>query len=305
MKTKQKVTKRVPLKDKAKRQAKRYLVPHKSNHYRPHLIRAQGVIAVLILALLAQVVYGYITTGHFQVLGRVSHVTTADLLADTNTERQKAGIQPLALNDQLSQAAFSKAKDMLANDYWAHTSPTGVTPWQWLQQVDYNYSVAGENLAKNYPSASTTVAAWMGSEAHRANVLNASYQDVGFAVVDGELNGRETTLIVAYYASPATVAAVKGSTDSANHVEAAPALVGSVNPFAYFASAAQSLSPVSIAFLGLFALIAIIGVVAHHFRNRLPKAWKRSWRLHHGMYTFWGMIALGVMVILATGGGQI
>ncbi len=109
---------------------------------------------------------------------------------------------------------------------------------------------------------------------------------------------------MAYYGAPATVAAVQGSNNAGAPLEFAPPVSGT-NPFAYFATALQSLSPVTIAVLGLLALVAIVGAAAHHYRDKLPKGWKRSWRLHHGMYTFWGMIALGVMIILATGGGQI
>jgi uncharacterized membrane protein YedE/YeeE len=77
------------------------------------------------------------------------------------------------------------------------------------------------------------------------------------------------------------------------------------SPVAYFGSALETLSPVTIAILGLLAVVAIVGVTAHHYRKQLPKAWKKSWRVHHGLYTFVGMIALGVLVIIATGGGQI
>jgi hypothetical protein len=55
---------------------------------------------------------------------------------------------------------------------------------------------------------------------------------------------------------------------------------------AYFASAVQSLSPISVAVLLLLALIAVVGATAHHYRNKLPKEWRQSWRVHHGMYTF-------------------
>ncbi len=290
---------------KVRRHTKRALVPHKANDYRPHLSRLSGVTVVLAIALLAQVIYGFATTGHFEILGRVSDIDTVELLADTNGERSKQGVAALTLNDQLAQAAFLKAQDMFTNNYWAHTSPTGVHPWKWLGDAGYNYSVAGENLAKNYPTADATVAAWMNSPTHRENVLNGKYSEVGFAVVEGTLEGRDTVLVVAFYGSPVTVAATQGAT------AASPTFTGSTvsgegsNPLTYFGSAVQSLSPVTILILGLFAVVAIVGAAAHHYRDKLPKTWQRSWKLHHGMYTFWGMLALGALVIVATGGGQI
>ena len=305
MKTKQKqIKKPQTVRAKVTHHAKRILVPHKGNNFRPHLIRPHGLIAVLLIAILAQAVYSITTTGNFQVLGRTSNVQTVTLLADTNKERQAEGLGDLTLNDQLSQAAFLKATDMFKHDYWAHTSPSGVEPWKWFGDAGYNYSVAGENLAKNYPTADTTVAAWMNSPSHRENILNGKYVDVGFAVVDGTLEGRATTLVVAFYGAPVTYAAVQGQGTAAPATFSTPNLQGS-NPAEFFGSALQSLSPVTVAILGLLAVVAIVGVAAHHYRKNLPKAWKKTWRLHHGMYTFIGTLLFGVLIILATGGGQI
>ena len=281
------------------------LVPHKGNHYRPHLVRLHGITAVLVLAVLMQLTYGFVTSGRLEVLGRVSNISAGELLADTNVERSKTSLPELKLNDQLSRAAFLKAQDMFANNYWAHTSPAGVTPWKWLGDSGYNYNVAGENLAKNYPTSQATVNAWMNSETHRANILNGTYQEIGFAVVDGTLDGREATLVVAYYGSPATVSAVEGASDTKQIVYAAPIEQGIGNPLTYFGSAIQSMSPATLGSLTLLTLVAGVAVAAHHYRKKLPVAWRRSWKLHHGMYTLLGTIGLAVIIVFATGGGQI
>lgn len=296
---------RTKVRQQLKHHAKKALVPHKNNQYRPHLIRLPGLAAVLVVAILAQVVYGYTTTGNLTVLGRVSDIDTVTLLAETNRERAAEGLGELQLNDKLSEAAFLRAQDMFTHNYWAHTSPSGVQPWKWLADVNYNYSYAGENLAKNYPDAEATVEAWMNSPSHKENVINTNYVDVGFAVVDGELNGQSTTLIVALYGSPATVSALQEVASQSTSFSASSVAVGSQRPFEYFGNALRSLSPVTIAILGIFAIIAIVGVAAHHYRKKLPKAWRQSWKVHHGMYTFTGVLVLGVLIIIATGGGSI
>lgn len=292
---------KLPLSKKVHHHARKILVPHKINAYRPHLIRWQGIAAVLVVAVLAQVVYGYTTTGNLSVLGRVSDIQTVDLLEDTNSERKALGLSELTLDDKLSKAAFLRAQDMFTNNYWSHTSPTGVQPWKWFGDVGYNYSYAGENLAKNYPSAGATVDAWMKSPSHKDNILNTHYTEIGFAVVDGTLNGQNTTLVVALYGAPVTVAAVAG----ASSFSASSVTVGTQKPFEYFGSAIQSLSPVTVIVLILFAVVAAVGIAAHYYRKKLPKSWRQSWKAHHGMYTFIGMLSLGVLVILATGGGTI
>ncbi|MGL4879776.1 MAG: CAP domain-containing protein, partial [Waterburya sp.] len=43
----------------------------------------------------------------------------------------------------------------------------------------YQYSTAGENVAAGYLDAEAVVAGWMGSEGHRANILNASFEELG------------------------------------------------------------------------------------------------------------------------------
>jgi len=283
---------------------KQTLVPRKGNQFRPHLVRPSGLTLVLALIVIAQFTYSFATTGGIQVLGRISDVDTPGLLQKTNDQRVEEGLAPLVTNDQLNKAAYLKAQDMIQNNYWAHTSPNGTTPWKWLADVDYNYSVAGENLAKNYPTSAATVEAWMNSPSHRDNIMNSSYTQVGFATIDGTLEGRPTSLVVAFYGTPSTATAVNGETTSAQVFAAAPIGSGST-PVGYFASAAQSLSPVSIIALGILAIVAIVAVAAHQYRQKLPMGWRKSWKLHHGLYTFGGMIVLGILIVLATGGGQI
>ena len=305
VKTTQKRSKKSP-ESIVRKHLKHALVPHKSNQYRPHLVRLHGITAVLVLAVFMQLGYGMLNSGRLEVLGRVSDISGSDLVADTNIEREKASLPALKLNDKLTSAAFAKAKDMFANNYWAHVSPSGVTPWKWIGDAGYNYNVAGENLAKNYPTAQETVNAWMGSTTHRENILNQKYQDVGFAVVDGLLDGRNTTLVVAYYGAPATAAAVQGATDTAAPiVYAAPVQYGIRNPLTYFGTALQSMSPATLGALALFAVVGAVAVAAHHYRKKLPVTWRRTWRLYHGMYTFAGMLILAIVVVFATGGGQI
>ena len=296
-----KVTK--PVTSRVRRHAKKVLVPHKENQFRPHLIRAHGLIAVLLVALMAQVAYGFATTGHLSVLGRVSNVQMTELLADTNKEREAHGLSDLTINEALNRAAALKAQNMLAEQYWAHVSPSGIEPWKWFGDAGYDYGYAGENLAKNYPTADATVQAWMNSDTHRANILKGEYVDVGFAVVQGELEGDDTTLVVALYGAPSS--AIAGEATTQTSFAAPTAASDSQRPLTYFGSALEALSPVSVAILGLLGVVAIVGVLAHHYRKQLPKALQNSWRVHNGMYTFIGMIALGVLIIIATGGGQI
>jgi hypothetical protein len=143
------------------------------------------------------------------VLGYATDIHVEQLLADTNAERIAAGLQPLTLNSSLSEAAARKAQDMFAKNYWAHNSPTGSTPWDFITGAGYHYVVAGENLAKNFSTSNAVVAAWKASPSHWANIIKPSYKEIGFAVVNGKLNGEETTLVVQMFGTSASAIAAK------------------------------------------------------------------------------------------------
>lgn len=133
------------------------------------------------------------------VLGYASNINASDLLNYTNTERSKAGLKELKMNSSLSKAASYKAKDMFKYDYWAHVSPSGIEPWHFFGLVGYDYTYAGENLAKNFSDSKAVVKAWMNSPSHRENIMNENYEEVGFATMNGTLNGYETTLVVQFF----------------------------------------------------------------------------------------------------------
>lgn len=135
-------------------------------------------------------------TAYPQVLGAAVGISAQELLILTNKERQNNGLSTLKLNDQLTQAAAMKAKDMFANNYWAHNSPQGKTPWVFVKKAGYEYLFAGENLARGFTLSADVVDAWMASKSHKENMLSPHYQDVGFAIEDGRLSGEDTILVV-------------------------------------------------------------------------------------------------------------
>lgn len=135
------------------------------------------------------------------VLGYATDIHVEQLLSSTNNKREELKLTPFTLNEKLSNAAAQKAQDMFANNYWAHNSPQGKTPWDFITGNGYAYVVAGENLAKNFSTSQAVVDAWMDSVTHRDNIVKPTYRDIGFAVVNGILNGEETTLVVQMFGS--------------------------------------------------------------------------------------------------------
>lgn len=184
-----------------------FFIPHQTNNHRAKALHIDSLLVYVLLFALFNLGIRAVHTAAPDVLGYATDINIQQLFADTNTQRQEAGLEPLTLNQTLSKAAADKATDMFANNYWAHNSPIGRTPWDFITGAGYHYAVAGENLAKNFSDSQGVVDAWMASPSHRANLLKTNYRDVGFAVVNGTLNGEETTLVVQMFGTtPAELA---------------------------------------------------------------------------------------------------
>lgn len=136
------------------------------------------------------------------ILGYATDITIEKILSLVNKKRVENNLQPLSLSDQLDIAATAKGNDMFSKNYWAHISPTGTTPWSFINASGYSYVYAGENLARNFNTADEVIEAWMNSPSHKANILKPEYKDIGLAIINGNLNGEDTTLVVQEFGTP-------------------------------------------------------------------------------------------------------
>lgn len=150
------------------------------------------------------------------VLAYATSMQPAKLLSDTNQARQANSLANLNLNDALGAAAGAKARDMVNRGYFSHQAPDGKAPWQFVGSYGYSYQALGENLATGFSNEDSTVAAWLASSSHRANILNGDYRDVGFGFADSPnyqaVGGGPMTVVVAYYAKPAVDGAIQAAT---------------------------------------------------------------------------------------------
>lgn len=108
------------------------------------------------------------------------------VVALVNEQRAAYGLAPLVLSEELSNVARAKSQDMHDNHYFSHTSPTYGSPFQMMTSFGISYRSAGENIAMGYSTPEVVMNKWMNSEGHRANILNASYTQIGVGyVADG------------------------------------------------------------------------------------------------------------------------
>jgi uncharacterized protein YkwD len=101
-----------------------------------------------------------------------------------NQQRTANGCPPLAINLAVTSAAYEHSQDMAVNGYFAHDTPSGVTPWTRMQNAGYAQPAA-ENIAEGYQTPQDVVNGWMNSPSHRQNILNCSYKAAGVGYYDG------------------------------------------------------------------------------------------------------------------------
>ena len=98
-----------------------------------------------------------------------------------NAHRTSLGLHTLAVSPALTRSAVWKARHMATYRYMAHDDPAppvARSAGQRIAACGYSRSW-GENIAEGFPTASSVVAAWLGSPGHRANIENPSYRVTG------------------------------------------------------------------------------------------------------------------------------
>lgn len=100
-----------------------------------------------------------------------------------NEIRRDNGLSELKINTELCTVARAKSQDMKDKNYFSHTSPTYGSPFDMMKTFGISYRTAGENIAMGYSTPEAVVNAWMNSEGHRANILKASYKEIGVGYV--------------------------------------------------------------------------------------------------------------------------
>ncbi len=185
---------------------KDFFIPTPKNNYQPKILHPKRIIFYAVSSVIIKTLVIF-----FLFAMPISAWLTPDILNQesekiiklTNEIRKKLNLPLLEKDILLNQVALAKAKDMLTNQYFAHESPLGKKLSDWLEESGYDYEIAGENLAIGFISAEEVVRAWEQSQSHYENIIEPRYQEIGVGMISGEYNGKESTLVAQYFASPA------------------------------------------------------------------------------------------------------
>lgn len=90
-----------------------------------------------------------------------------------------APVESLVWSNKLEEAATLHSTDMYENDFFSHTSSDGTTLSSRLQDVNYNYASAGENIAFGYTTEESVINGWLNSQGHCANIMNPNFTEMG------------------------------------------------------------------------------------------------------------------------------
>ena len=85
----------------------------------------------------------------------------------------------LGWNSQLEAAAAAHSNDMAVNNYFDHPGTDGLRVGDRTHAAGYTYQRVGENIAGGQTSASQVSADWLASASHCANMMTASFVDIG------------------------------------------------------------------------------------------------------------------------------
>ena len=105
-----------------------------------------------------------------------SSTYVSEVVRLVNIEREKQGLSPLTMREDLNEYAQLRSTEIVSN--FEHKRPDGASPLEYVLGLS-GVRMAGENIAYGQKTPEAVVTAWMNSEGHRANILNAGYKSIG------------------------------------------------------------------------------------------------------------------------------
>ncbi len=106
--------------------------------------------------------------------------------ADCDTQGKFGPTGPLAMNASLRCAARKHAQDMNNRNFFDHINPDGEDPFDRILAAGYgSYTQAGENIAGGSDTPEVTVAGWVDSDGHCANLMSPGYTEIGVGAYEG------------------------------------------------------------------------------------------------------------------------
>jgi len=102
-------------------------------------------------------------------------------------QKALSGVEaPLRWSANLAAVAAAQSNDMAALNHMSHRDSQNRTLAERLAAMGYRFSAAAENVAYGYDSLDAVVQAWVESEGHCENLMNAKVAEFGLACTDSD-----------------------------------------------------------------------------------------------------------------------
>ena len=96
---------------------------------------------------------------------------------------------PISWSETLAMAAYLHSEDMVLNDFFSHTGSDGSSAGERISRQGYPWRTYGENIAVGYPTVSSVIQGWLGSEGHCRNLMNPAFTEIGAGYAIGPFGG--------------------------------------------------------------------------------------------------------------------
>ena len=124
------------------------------------------------------------------VIDQCMSVSDKEMLTQVNNARSQArncgtvnykSTAALSWNCTLETVADEHSRDMGDVNFFSHTGSDGLSVGDRVTNAGYDWSAVGENIAAGQPTIVAVMTAWLGSPGHCANIMSASYMEIGAA----------------------------------------------------------------------------------------------------------------------------
>lgn len=102
----------------------------------------------------------------------------------TNAFRAQHGLPDFLWDERLEKASRSHSEDMAKRNFFSHTNPDGLEPWDRISAAGYQYRACAENIAMMSMGidAAEVMDGWINSSGHRTNLLTTDCNEIGIGV---------------------------------------------------------------------------------------------------------------------------
>lgn len=192
-------------------------VPHQGNGFKPqalhpgrlmfHATAALAIKAIMVALIVLMPLDAWLAQDFMAEQGQ----EVVDL---TNNLRESKNLPALLQSQQLTAVAEKKVNNMFVEQYFAHVGPANQSLADWLKQVSYNFTVAGENLAMGYSLPGELLEAWKNSPTHYKNIIDPEFKQIGVAMATGKFNNQNTILAAQIFGNQESKLATSSSVSS-------------------------------------------------------------------------------------------